>query len=610
MSESWKQWEGQIVDARFLLRRYLGGSEHSAVFLTERGIPPQKVAIKFVQFDELDAELQLFRWKHAAKLSHPHLLRLYESGRCHLGDFDLLYVVMEYAEENLSQFLPQRPLTPAEARDVLTPTLQALAFLHGEGLVHGHVRPSNILAIEDQLKLSSDGISSADEHAERSLLPAADPQQPQQTVYAASLRHPSPYDPPEIAKGIVSPAGDIWSLGLTLVEALTQRLPGTPAGVPQDPVVPDTLPAILQDIARHCLHRDPQRRWTVVEIGARLNPGTIPPSASAAKPSSAPSPEQVAAAIAPAIIAASPRPAASAPAAHTKAESVRPTPPPAPRPEVHTQTVAIRGAATRPRYDLVPPPLKRPPLLPPLPKLNYLPLAVVGALALTAVFVGPRLLRHRPPTQQAAAVEPEPAAAKPIPVSSHAKNASKSQQKSSAQKSAPPVDSHLNATASAAPSGSLRASQSPSSSSQLNALSSPPKSVERSSTPAPSTAALTSVANPPRVETAAKSSSGSVIAGEVLDQVMPEVSPGARATIHGTVRVAVKLHVDTAGNVASAELFSPGPSRYFADQALQAAHRWDFAPAKVDGHAVPSDWLVRFEFTPSLTKAHPTQSTP
>jgi len=133
MSESWKQWEGQIVDARFLLRRYLGGSEHSSVFLTERGIPQQKVAIKFIQLDAPDAELQLFRWKHAATLSHPHLLRVFESGRCHLGDFDLLYVVMEYAEENLSQFLPQRPLTPAEARDVITPALQALAFLHGEG---------------------------------------------------------------------------------------------------------------------------------------------------------------------------------------------------------------------------------------------------------------------------------------------------------------------------------------------------------------------------------------------------------------------------------------------------------------------------------------------
>src|ERR1700756_1562655 len=215
MSESWKQWEGQVVDNRFLLRSYVGGSEHSAVFLTERGTPPQKVAIKFVQFDEPDAELQLFRWKHASKLSHPHLLRTFESGRCHLGDFELLYVVMEYAEENLSQFLPQRPLTPAEARDVLSPTLQALAFLHGQGLVHGHVRPSNILAIDDQLKLSSDGLSSVSDHAEQSHLPAAETQQ---SVPVTSLHYSSPYDAPEIAKGVISPAVDIWSLGMTLVE--------------------------------------------------------------------------------------------------------------------------------------------------------------------------------------------------------------------------------------------------------------------------------------------------------------------------------------------------------------------------------------------------------
>jgi len=589
MSESWKQWEGQIVDARFLLRRYLGSSEHSAVFLTERGIPQQKVAIKFVQFDEPDAELQLFRWKHAAKLSHPHLLRLFESGGCRLGDFDLLYVVMEYADENLSQFLAQRPLTPAEARDVLTPTLQALAFLHGQSLVHGHLRPSNILAIEDQLKLSSDGISSAAEHSEQSLVPAAEPQQ---SVSAASLRHPSPCDPPEIAKGIISPAGDIWSLGVTLVEALTQHLPASAGSIPQDPVVPDTLPAVYQDIARHCLHRDPQRRWTVVEIGARLNPSSIEPSASAAKPSSAPSPAQVAAALAPAIIAASPRAAAPQ----------RPPSPSSARPEIHTQTVAVRGTATatRSRYDLVQPHLQRPPLLPPLPKLNYLRIAVVAALALTAIFVVPRLFRHRAPVQQTASAEPQPPAAKAVPPAAHAKNASQSQQKSSAQKSAPLVTNTV-------PPISQRASQAP-------PQSAPQKNNDErslsSSTPAPSTAALTSIANPASVEAAAKSSSGSVVPGEVLDQVMPEVSPGARATIRGTVRVAVKLHVDTAGNVASAELFSPGPSRYFADQALQAAHRWDFAPAKVDGHAVPSDWLVRFEFTPSITKAHPTQSTP
>jgi TonB family protein len=586
MSESWKQWEGQVVDSRFLLRQYLGGSEHGAVFLTERGTPPQKAAIKFIQVDEPDAELQLFRWKHASKLSNSHLLRTFESGRCHLSNFELLYVVMEYAEENLSQFLPQRPLTPAEARDVLAPTLQGLAFLHGEGLVHGHVRPSNILAIDDQLKLSSDGVFSIDEHAQQGHLPAAEPRQ---SVFPAGLRHASPYDPPEIAKGIISPAGDVWSLGITLVEALTQHLPSAGSGN-QDPIVPDTLPAIFLDIARHCLFRDPQRRWTVVEIAARLNPGSVAPSASAAKPPSAPSPGPLAQPALPGILSNVPAqmhaPASLAPVKNYSA------PPVAANSSVQTQTVAVRGTATRARYDLVQPQLKRPPLLPPLPKLNYLPLSVIAALALTAIFLGPRLLHHRAPVQQTAAIEPSSSPSiKPIPAVAHTKSASKS-----AQKSVP-------TTVHSSPSSSPHSSQA---SPSLEKTSDKHSAI----TPAAAPAALTSVSDSPRVQPIAKSSPGSVTHGEVLEQIMPDVSPKARATIRGTVHVAVKLRVDTTGNVASAELFSPGPSRYFADQALQAAHRWDFAPAKVDGHAVASEWVVRFEFTPFNTKAHPTQSTP
>ena len=586
MSESWKQWEGQVVDARFLLRQYLGGSEHSAVFLTERGTPPQKAAIKFIQVDEPDAELQLFRWKHATKLSHSHLLRTFESGRCRLNNFELLYVVMEYAEENLSQFLPQRPLTPAEARDVLAPTLQSLAFLHSKGLVHGHVRPSNILAIDDQLKLSSDGVFSIDEHAQQSHLPAAEPQE---RIFPAGLRHVSPYDPPEIAKGIISPAGDVWSLGITLVEALTQQLPLAGSGT-QDPIVPDTLPAIFLDIARHCLHRDPQRRWTVVEIAARLNPGSAAPSASAAKPASAPSPAQLAPAALPGILSNAPSQIpATASLAPAKTQPPRPAPNLTATSPGHTQTVAVRGATSRPRYDLVQPHLKRPPLLPPLPKLNYLPLSVVAALVLAAIFLAPRLLRHRTPQQSASAEQQSSPAVKPIPAVVHTKNTSKSAEK--------PTPSTLHSSSSSSP----RPSQ---------ALPSLEKTSDKRlpSTPAPAT--ITSVSDTPRVQAVAESSGGPVTQGEVLEQIMPDVSQKARATIHGTVHVAVKLHVDTAGNVASAELFSPGPSRYFADQALQAAHRWDFAPAKIDGHAVPSEWVVRFEFTPFNTKAHPTQSNP
>jgi hypothetical protein len=67
MTENWKQWEGQIVNGEFHLRQYLGGSDHSAVFLTELGVGErQKAAIKLVAVDTNSAELQISRWGLAA----------------------------------------------------------------------------------------------------------------------------------------------------------------------------------------------------------------------------------------------------------------------------------------------------------------------------------------------------------------------------------------------------------------------------------------------------------------------------------------------------------------------------------------------------------------
>ncbi len=63
MTEASKQWEGQIVEGIFPLRQYLGGSDHSAVFLTEYSEGgQQKAAIKLFPADSGDgrfADLQL-----------------------------------------------------------------------------------------------------------------------------------------------------------------------------------------------------------------------------------------------------------------------------------------------------------------------------------------------------------------------------------------------------------------------------------------------------------------------------------------------------------------------------------------------------------------------
>src|SRR5262249_4240579 len=98
--------------------------------------------------------------------------------------------------------------------------------------------------------------------------------------------------------------------------------------------------------------------------------------------------------------------------------------------------------------------------------------------------------------------------------------------------------------------------------------------------------------------------------GEVLQQVLPDIPDKALATITGKVRVIVLAHVDAAGNVSDADFEDPGPSKYFADAALTAVRRWEFTSPEVGGRSVPSQWLVRFEFSASGVKAFPTKSSP
>ena len=253
MSDAWKQWEGHVVNGQFPLREFQGNTDHSAVFVTHYGAMQEKAAIKFIPAAASTEEKIQNRWQRVSKLTHPHLLRLFAWGKCNLSGTPFLYVVSEFAEENLAQILPHRPLTPQETEFMLRSSLEVLGTLHSSGLAHAGIKPSNLMAVGDNLKLCSESICDAGDRG------AAPPS-------------PTVYDAPELNATGPSAAADIWSLGVTLVEALTQKVSPGEALREGEAVLPDGMPGTFFEIARQCLRLDPQRRWTTQEIAARLVP--------------------------------------------------------------------------------------------------------------------------------------------------------------------------------------------------------------------------------------------------------------------------------------------------------------------------------------------------
>jgi TonB family protein len=86
----------------------------------------------------------------------------------------------------------------------------------------------------------------------------------------------------------------------------------------------------------------------------------------------------------------------------------------------------------------------------------------------------------------------------------------------------------------------------------------------------------------------------------VVHEEIPKVPHSALATIHGHVRVTVRVDVDASGAVVEESLANPGPSPYFARVATQAAKKWRFSPAGQRSR----QWLVHFEFSRGGTTVH------
>ena len=111
-------------------------------------------------------------------------------------------------------------------------------------------------------------------------------------------------------------------------------------------------------------------------------------------------------------------------------------------------------------------------------------------------------------------------------------------------------------------------------------------------------------------EATTKTPKGVIARGAVAERVLPDVPQNARNTIKGNVRVGVRVSVSPAGKVWAATLDSPGPSRYFANLALQAARGWKFQAPQIDRNSVASEWILRFQFGRTETQVIPVQVAP
>lgn len=477
------EWVGQPIDT-FPLLQWLGSNNAGDVFLTQ--LPSgARAALHLRAADPATAQDQLRNWQLAIELDHPHLLKSFACGRTYVEGLDHLYLVTEFPEEALSEILPERALTAEETREMLAPVLDALAYLHQRELLHGDLNPEAVLVAEERLKLST-----------LSIRPVGSLR-----GFDEVLRI---YDAPESKAEPLSPAADLWSLGVTLVEALSQNPPVWMRGSDSAPLIPVAIPRELAEIARKCLRVDPAQRCTLNDIQALIAvPAVDPVSAPAAPPARAQAdpatdPEQFA------LFEMTPEPAGKSSA------------PTATGPESSPFSRTMRNLDDDDE--------------PHMPPRQYIRAAIASVVVLVLLLAGWAAYRHKATAADTAA------------------------QTASAAKPA----------------------------------SSTPRSVE-----------------PTRPRAHAP-----LLKGEVIDRVMPEIPARASRGIRGKVEAKIRASVDHTGRVVNASVQSAGRSRYFGERAAEAARKWRFKPAHVDGRPISSVWELRFEFRKNGTTASAIEVTP
>ncbi len=206
----------RALAGRYTLEREIGRGGNAVVYLATDAKHDRKVAVKVlspelafaVRTERFFREIQL-----TAKLNHPHILPLIDSGQAG----ESLFYVMPYVEgESLRERLQQEKQLPlADALQIAREVADALGYAHGQGVVHRDIKPENILLHAGHAVVMDFGIARA--------LTVAGGQTLTETGVAVGT--PAYMSPEQGSGGQVDARSDIYSLGCVVYEMLAGHPP-------------------------------------------------------------------------------------------------------------------------------------------------------------------------------------------------------------------------------------------------------------------------------------------------------------------------------------------------------------------------------------------------
>lgn len=264
---------GQTLDGKYKLEERLGIGGMGTVYRARHVLIDRPVAVKVLHQRLVEDEASRIRFQREAKasgrLQHLNAVAVTDFGQSSTG---YVYIVMELLEgHTLREILAKEaPLETARAVSLMLQASAAVAAAHEAGIIHRDLKPANILVTQSAdvpsiVKVLDFGIA-------KLLSDAFDDDEPNLTQVGVMIGTPR-YMSPEQCNGFeLTPAADVYSLGVILYEMLTGVSPfngSTPLAIalkhstdlPKPPreMVP-TIPLELEGLVLHALEKNPDDR--------------------------------------------------------------------------------------------------------------------------------------------------------------------------------------------------------------------------------------------------------------------------------------------------------------------------------------------------------------